>query len=171
MKTLIVYSSLTGNTKKVAEAIAAVLPGCDLLPVEEAPASVEGYDLVALGYWVDRGMPDGRTRTWLGGVKNARLAFFGTLGAWPDSDHAKECMKKGEELALVPERGNEVYGSWLCQGKIDPRVLEAMARMAGNVHPMTPERKARIEEAAKHPDEDDCRRAQAFFRGILEKMN
>ena len=80
-------------------------------------------------------------------------------------------MKKGEELALVPERGNEVYGSWLCQGKIDPRVLEAMARMAGNVHPMTPERKARIEEAAKHPDEDDCRRAQAFFRGILEKMN
>ena len=53
MKTLIVYSSLTGNTKKVAEAIAAVLPGCDLLPVEEAPASVEGYDLVALGYWVD----------------------------------------------------------------------------------------------------------------------
>ena len=145
MKTLIVYSSLTGNTKKVAEAIAAVLPGCDLLPVE--------------------------TRTWLGGVKNARLAFFGTLGAWPDSDHAKECMKKGEELALVPERGNKVYGSWLCQGKIDPRVLEAMARMAGNVHPMTPERKARIEEAAKHPDEDDCRRAQAFFRGILEKMN
>ena len=170
MKTLIVYSSLTGNTKKVAEAIAAVLPGCDLLPVEEAPASVEGYDLVALGYWVDRGMPDGRTRTWLGGVKNARLAFFGTLGAWPDSDHAKECMKKGEELALVPERGNEVYGSWLCQGKIDPKVLEVMARVAGGAHPMTEERRARIQEAAKHPDDDDCRRAQDFARLALERI-
>ena len=59
MKTLIVYSSLTGNTKKVAEAIAAVLPGCDLLPVEEAPASVEGYDLVALGAGETEFFPQG----------------------------------------------------------------------------------------------------------------
>ena len=170
MKTLVVYSSLTGNTKKVAQAVASVLPGCNLVPVEDAPASAEGYDLVALGYWVDKGMPDGRARAWLEGVENAPLAFFGTLGAWPDSDHAKECMKKGEELALEPARGNRVYGSWLCQGKIDPKVLEVMAKMAGNVHPMTPERKARIEEASRHPDDEDCRRAQEFFCNILEKL-
>lgn len=170
MKTLVVYSSRTGNTKKVAEAVSSVLPECDLVPVEQAPASVEGYDFVALGYWVDRGMPDGRARAWLEGVKNARLAFFGTLGAWPDSDHAKECMAAGEAMALEPERGNSVHGSWLCQGRIDPNVLEAMAKMAGNVHPMTPERRARIEEAAKHPDADDCRRAQAFFRGVMETL-
>ena len=170
MKTLVVYSTLTGNTKKVAEAVASVLPECDLLSVEQAPSSVEDYDLVALGYWVDRGLPDGRARAWLERLKNAKLAFFGTLGAWPDSDHAKECMAKGEAMALEPERGNTVYGSWLCQGKIDPKVLEVMAKMAGNVHPMTPERVARIEEAAKHPDEEDCRRAQEFFRTVLEKI-
>ena len=160
MKTLVIYSSLTGNTKKVAEAMAEVMPECTVLPVEEAPASVQEYDLVAVGYWVDKGMPDGKTRSWLGGVENARLAFFGTLGAWPDSDHAKECMAHGEKLALEPERGNTVLGSWLCQGRIDPRILEVMAKMAGNIHPMTEERRARIAEAAKHPDDDDCRRAQ-----------
>lgn len=170
MKSLVVYSSLTGNTKKVAEAVASVLPDCDLFPVEQAPASAEGYDFVVLGYWTDRGMPDSKARLWLEGVRNARLAFFGTLGAWPDSDHAKNCMKKGEELALEPARGNTVYGSWLCQGKIDPKVLEVMAKMAGNVHPMTPERKARIEEAAKHPNNKDCLHAQEFFRSILEKL-
>lgn len=170
MKTLVVYSSLTGNTKKVAQAVSSVLPECDMFPVEEAPSSVEGYDLVALGYWVDKGMPDGRSRAWLEGIRNARLAFFGTLGAWPDSDHAKECMKKGEALALEPDRGNSVCGSWLCQGRIDPKVLEVMARMAGNVHPMTPERKAHIEEAARHPDDGDCRRAQEFFRNILDSL-
>ena len=170
MKTLVVYSSRTGNTKKVAQAMAEVMPGCELLPVEEAPSSVDQYDVVAVGYWVDRGMPDAATRAWLEGVRNARLAFFGTLGAWPDSDHARECMARGEALALEPARGNVVLGSWLCQGKIDPKILEVMAKMAGNVHPMTPERRARIEEAAKHPDENDCRRAQEFFRTVLEKV-
>lgn len=168
MKTLVIYSSLTGNTKKVAEAMAEVMPECTVLPVEEAPASVQEYDLVAVGYWVDKGMPDGKTRSWLGGVENARLAFFGTLGAWPDSDHAKECMAHGEKFALEPERGNTVLGSWLCQGRIDPRILEVMAKMAGNIHPMTEERRARIAEAAKHPDDDDCRRAQDFIRRMLK---
>lgn len=168
MKTLVIYSSLTGNTKKVAEAMAEVMPECTVLPVEEAPASVQEYDLVAVGYWVDKGMPDGKTRSWLGGVENARLAFFGTLGAWPDSDHAKECMAHGEKLALEPERGNTVLGSWLCQGRIDPRILEVMAKMAGNIHPMTEERRARIAEAAKHPDDDDCRRAQDFILRMLK---
>ncbi len=170
MRTLVVYSSRTGNTKKVAQSIAAVLPECDLVPVEEAPVSVEKYDLVALGYWVDKGMPDGKAREWLAGVHHAHLAFFGTLGAWPDSDHARECMAKGEAMALEPARGNTVHGSWLCQGRIDPKVLEMMAKMAGDVHPMTPERKARIKEAAKHPDAEDCRRAQEFFCNILKEM-
>ena len=43
MKALVVYSSRTGNTRKIAEAIAAVLPGCEIHPVESAPAP-EGYD-------------------------------------------------------------------------------------------------------------------------------
>jgi flavodoxin len=170
MKTLVVYSTLTGNTKKVAESIAEIMPECTLLPVQDAPASAEGYDLVAVGYWVDKGMPDGKTRAWLENLSNTCVAFFGTLGAWPDSDHAKECMAKGERLALEPSRGNTVLGSWLCQGRIDPHILEVMAKMAGNVHPMTEERKARIAEAAKHPDEDDCRRAQEFFRQILSRI-
>ena len=169
MKALVVYSSLTGNTKKVAQAVASVMPECTVVAVEQAPASVEEYDLVAVGYWVDRGMPDARTRTWLEGVEHTRLVFFGTLGAWPDSDHAKECMARGENMALNPPRGNTVLGSWLCQGKIDPKVLKVMASMAASAHPMTPERRARIEEAAKHPDDEDCRRAQEFMVAMLER--
>ena len=41
-----------------------------------------------------------------------------------------------------------------------------MQKMASDVHPMTPERKARLEEAAKHPDEADCLRAQEAFKGV-----
>ena len=143
MKALVVYSSRTGNTRKIAEAIAAVLPGCEIHPVESAPAP-EGYDLVAVGYWVDKGMPDAQAKAYLETVRDAKVALFGTLGAWPDSDHARDCIAQGEALVNAPERRNKVLGTYLCQGKVDPKIVAMMQKMASDVHPMTPERKAAI---------------------------
>ena len=165
MKSLIVYSSLTGNTKKVAEAIAEIIPGSEIYPVENAP-SPEGYDFIALGYWVDKGMPSKQCLDYLAGIKNKKLALFGTLGAWPDSDHAKECMEKSEALA-ADGTNNTVLGSFLCQGKVDPKIIEMMQKHASAAHPMTPERIARIEEAKKHPDQQDCLNAQKAFKDFF----
>ena len=161
MKALVVYSSRTGNTRKIAEAIAAVLPGCELYPVESAPAP-EGYDLVAVGYWVDKGMPDAQAKAYLETVRDAKVALFGTLGAWPDSDHARDCIAQGEALVNAPERRNKVLGTYLCQGKVDPKIVAMMQKMASDVHPMTPER--------KDPDEADCLRAQEAFKGFAEQV-
>ena len=59
MKAIVLYSSRTGNTQKVAAAIRQGLPAdTPCLPVSEAPASLAAYDCVFLGYWVDRGLPD-----------------------------------------------------------------------------------------------------------------
>lgn len=169
MKSLVVYSSRTGNTRKIAEAIAAVFPGCELYSVESAPAP-EGYELVAIGYWVDKGMPDAEAKTYLETVRNTNVALFGTLGAWPDSEHAKDCVVQGEALVNAPERRNKVLGTYLCQGKVDPKVIAMMQKMAASAHPMTPERKARLEEAAKHPDEADCLQAQEVFKAFAEQV-
>lgn len=170
MKTLVLYSSLTGNTKKVAEAVAQVLPDCELHPLDDAPASLDGYGLVAVGWWAAKGLPDVKTREWLKTVKDARLAFFGTLGARPDSPHARDCMVKAEELALFPERGNTVFGTWMCQGRIDDKVYEVMKRLDLEVHRDMLKDSSRFDEAAKHPDEADLLSAQLFFQGILAKM-
>lgn len=168
MKTLVVFSSLTGNTEKVCRAAAELIPDCDVYPVSEAPGP-EGYDLVAVGFWVDKGMPDKKSIDYLKSINDAKVALLGTLGAWPDSEHAKECIQKGE--ALLDGRNNAVLGTFLCQGKVDPKVIEMMQKMFGNAHPMTEERKARLAEAAKHPDEKDCEDARTFLRGIWEKIN
>lgn len=136
--------------------------------MESAPAP-EGYDLVAVGYWVDKGMPDAQAKAYLETVRDAKVALFGTLGAWPDSDHARDCIAQGEALVNAPERRNKVLGTYLCQGKVDPKIVAMMQKMASDVHPMTPERKARLEEAAKHPDEADCLRAHEAFKGFAEQ--
>ena len=56
MKACIVYSSCTGNTRKVAEALAET-SGIACFAVRHAP-NPDDYDLLALGFWVRKGLPD-----------------------------------------------------------------------------------------------------------------
>ncbi|MDR1051668.1 MAG: flavodoxin family protein [Deltaproteobacteria bacterium] len=169
MDTLIVYSSLTGNTEKVAGAIHGAIEGSTLCKVGEAP-DAEGFELVVVGFWVDRGEPDAKTKAFLEKVKNKKTAFFFTLGAYPHSEHADDVARVTGEL--LAGNGNTVLGSYRCQGKVDPVLLERMKKMLPPDHPhaqMTDERKARLEEAARHPNEDDCRAAAAFAAETLKK--
>jgi len=58
MKLLVTYSSRTGNTKKVAEAIISIMPAVtEIYPVEEAPPP-QGYDFIVFGFWVNRETAD-----------------------------------------------------------------------------------------------------------------
>jgi flavodoxin len=169
MKTLIVYTSLTGNTKKVAEAIAQAIGNSDLYPIAECPDPTD-YPLVLVGFWVDRGQADAKTQAFLSELKNKSLAIFFTLGAYPDSPHADEVVKVTEELLLKGD--NELLGSFRCQGKVDPALLERMKKMLPPDHPhamMTDERKARLEEAAKHPNDEDLMKAKAFADDVWHK--
>jgi flavodoxin len=167
MKSLVVYSSRTGNTRKIAEAIHSVMPeGTQLSAVENAP-DPEGYDFLALGFWVDKGAPDTAMALYMEEVRGKSVGLFGTLGAWPDSDHARESMQR----AVDRVEGNTVLGTFLCQGKVDPKLLAAMAKMGEkSPHPMTEERKARLEEAARHPNEDDCEQARKVFAEIVGQL-
>ena len=97
-KSLVVYSSLTGNTKKVAEAVQSVIPNCDIFPVENAPENLDDYYFVSVGYWVDRGLPDAISKKFIKSLKNMNVALFGTLGAYPDSPHALGCIRDSEAM-------------------------------------------------------------------------
>ncbi len=167
MKVLVTWSSKTGNTRAVGESLAEVCPAeTTLCPIAEAPAGGGDYDLVVLGYWVDKGMPNKECRDYLKGLSGKRIAFFGTLGAYPDSQHARDCMAKAAELAAA----NEICGSFICQGKVDPALLEKMAKMPNNPHVMTEERKARIEEAKKHPNEEDFANARSWLQQVFSEL-
>ena len=127
-----------------------------------------GYDLVIAGYWVDRGAPDAKMKQWLGSLTGGRVAVFATLGARADSDHAAKCLEAGK--ALAGERGAMVVGGFICQGKVDPALVEMMKGMfpAGHPHAMTPERLAGIAEAAEHPNAEDLRAARDYFTALVE---
>lgn len=166
MKTLVVYSSLTGNTKMIAESIAEAIPGCDLKAVEELPAA-DAYDIVFTGFWVDRGHADDKMLAYMETVRNKKVAPFFTLGAWPDSDHADHVFEDTKGRL----ENNKILSHYRCQGKVDPKLLERMKTMTNNPHPSSPEREARLKEAAKHPDVNDCARAKAFAKAVMDEVN
>jgi hypothetical protein len=49
MSALVVYESVYGNTRAIAEAIAEGLGGAEVTPVHEAPGRPEGIDLLVVG--------------------------------------------------------------------------------------------------------------------------
>ena len=60
----ILFSSVTGNTRKLAETIRQVLPeeNCDYFGMVEGeiPSSITLY----IGFWIDRGMAPGSGHPW-----------------------------------------------------------------------------------------------------------
>ena len=167
MRYAVVYSSVTGNTRTVAEAIHRIMPvGTDLYPVQKAPDPAD-VDFLALGFWVHRAKPDPRMLRYMEKLRGKRVGIFGTLAAYPDSEHARQVIAAACDCLA----GNTIVGSFLCQGRLAPKRMEQRMQngSANGNHPMTPERRARLLEAANHPNAEDFAMAQAVFSGFLQK--
>ena len=162
MKTLIVYSSKTGNTRKVAQAIHLALPDAELSRVEMAPHP-DDYDLILLGFWVENGAADEKTQDYMKRLENKKVGLFGTLGAYPDSKHANECL--AATAALIPDC--EVIGRFVYQGAIDPELIEWMQTLPKDhgYGPTESRRKLWI-DAASHPDDNDLKKAADWARDV-----
>lgn len=168
MKIAVIYSSKTGNTKKIAQAIHQALPqDTQFHAIEKAPDPSE-FDLIFMGYWVDKGTADGKAINYMKTITNQKVATFSTLGAYPDSDHGKTSLVNavtcfGENCKVVDQ--------YICQGAIDPKFIEWMEKLPKD-HSHAPDemRRKRWAEAASHPDQNDLDHAATFAKQVLAKF-
>ncbi len=167
MKVLIAVSSKTGNTRKIAEALHASVPEAELYNVEDAP-SPKSFDLIFIGFWVDRGTADQKARNYIEQITKKRVAIFGTLGAYPDSNHAAKSLDNVEKL--LPDC--TVVDRYICQGAIAPELIERMSKLPAE-HPHSPDdaRRKRWQDAKSHPDENDCKTAAAWAKAVVQKVD
>jgi flavodoxin len=138
MCTRVVYQSTTGNTKKVAEAIANAV-GCIAEPVSAATVN-EPVDMLFLGASIHAKDVDPSVRKFIGGLDATlvkRVTVFGT-GFDESRDKAVGIMKD-----LLARRGIAVTDKcYFCLGKF----------VLFNRH---------------HPDTQDLTGAEEFARGVL----
>lgn len=169
MKKLIVVSSRTGNTLKVANAIYEELSECDLVKTEKllsldnSKINTDDYDVIIAGFWLDAGHIDDFSEQFIPSVKNKKVILFGTLGGDPKSDGANVIMDRTIESL---DKSCILLGHFWIQGKIALDVIELMYSHQPDLKD-NKEHQERLKRASSHPDENDLKKAVGLVRKLL----
>ena len=160
-KWAVIYSSVTGNTRTIAEAIAEQAGDADVFCVQDAPEDLSSYEVVALGYWLRLMLK------YLPKVRDAQVVFFQTHGTSPTSEHAITSFARAG-YNLGP--GCTILGTFGCRGKINPAML-AKRKNAGPDDPHGgPQSMERWKLASTHPDAQDIADAKDLVDRMKHKM-
>lgn len=170
MSVLIAYSSKTGNTKMIAEEILKVFHGeADLCRIEDAP-NPDPYDVVIVGFWVDKGSINLEAANYLKKIRDKKVAVFATIGSNPTWKHSKDSFASGIKLI---DASNEILGSYLCQGKVPYALIEQLLKR----YPMSQAQgqvnidwQAIYEEGKTHPDAADLAKTREVFSAIRQNI-
>jgi flavodoxin len=158
-KILITYFSLTGNTKRVAEAIHDALEGDKtILPVDEVQ-ELDEYTLIFIGFPVHSHSVPFKIESLLKGIpQGKKIALFSTHGAITGSHLSQEAL----EHAVVTASQTKVLGTFSCRGKISSQALDVLSK--------SPEHTTWAEmapSAQTHPDEGDLVDARTFAKRMM----
>lgn len=172
MKVQIIYSSLSGCTKRLAEGI------CEGLNVEEKElfdlnngAPEPDGDVILLGYWVDKGGPNAQMKAFMEKVEGRNVGVFCTLGFWADSTHAQGSLHNGVELLKAK---NTIIGGYVCNGALSQKMIEAFRARTSGPHSANPASEARWEIMKAHPTQNEIALAAERFNErilMLKKMD
>lgn len=167
MKILVTYSSSTGSTKRLAEGIYEGLDQFDrtIMPIKEV-TSLDEYDMVLVGYWVDKAAPNAEAKAFLETIEGKKVGLFATLAFWPDTEHAWNSLVNGE--ILVKEK-NTIVAKYICQGALSDKLIAMFEKFpADNPHAVTEEKRKRYAVSKLHPSVADIARASELFRERIE---
>lgn len=171
-KWLIVYSSNTGNTRQIADAMHQKLSEgiADIYTIKEITDdfSFDDYDIIAVGYWLTRGGPDMQVQKLLKRLENKHVVFFQTHGTEKYSEHSITAFARA---ASYLGDNCDVLGTFACQGKINPVLLNrARAASDDDPHAANERNMKRWANAAQHPNNADLKDAGIFIDAMQRKI-
>jgi flavodoxin len=126
MKVLVTYKSLTGNTKKIAEAIYSEIKDESEIKLFQEVDSLDGYDLIFVGCPIEFFGAGKATKRWFNkNLNGKRIALFCTHGApefAPGVPMWTDALK-----AAASDAGAEIVNFFNCQGELSQEVLDMMS--------------------------------------------
>ena len=176
MKILLAYSSKTKNTKKVAEAIYQQVKDqadVDLLDIKKQRKKLEKeYDFYILGAWTDKTNANKNMQRFVDvqGIHNKDVALFLTCGVPREHYHADDSINN--YIDFMKERNNRIHETFVCQGKVDPKVMIVFKILAWHdpnfIHKITPDLADMVKESRSPPDNKDLLDAQNCFNNLIK---
>lgn len=171
MKVLITFFSQTGNTKKIAEAMAETLNEgeVDIKPIENVDASkLKSYDVVFLGSGVYASRVD---RSLLKLVKQAptlpkNVAYFCTHASL---ELYQNPFKK--ITTLIEKTGAKILGQFDCVGENLGIPEEKQRQMLEKLPPKQKEKALKDKHKIKgRPNQEDLKDAKEFILSLIETL-
>ncbi len=171
MNYMIVYSSFTGNTKIIADAIKDALRDtrCTYCGEIEGSKSYDA-DILFVGFCVHKGSCTDEIKLYLELLEDQKIALFGTAGFGGSKSYFESILEK---VKVHIPKSNEIIGSFMCQGKMTENVLKRYSKLLeekpgdSKILDMI----NNYNNALSHPDENDIAKAQAFAKNILSGFN
>ncbi len=164
----IVYSSKTGNTKKLAETIYNFLPQneCEYYGAVD---KIDGKlsDVIYIGFWTEKGNADSLTVEFLNKLKGKKIFLFGTAG-YGESEKYFDGIINNVKKNI--DSSNTVIGTFMCQGKMPLSVRERYKKMKeqNNVSFNVDNLIANFDKALSHPNENDLKTLEQIVKKYLE---
>lgn len=162
----IVYSSRTGNTASLAEALRSALPAEGCVYFGAPGGDIPAADAVFAGFWTDKGDCDGDAARYLETLHCKRIFLFGTAGFGGSDRYFDAILTRVR--AHLPEDSAE-GGTYMCQGRMPQAVRRRYEAMA-----QTDPQKARpmlenFDAAMSHPDNRDRMHLSEAALAFLKK--
>ena len=159
----IVFSSLTGNTKMLADAIHEALPKEDCEYFGVGKAEELRSEVIYVGFWTDKGTADAAILEFLEQLHGKKVFLFGTAGFGGSEGYFNKILKTVQKSL---DRSNTLIGSFMCQGKMPLSVrqrYEAMKKQPIHM-PNLDMLIENFDKALSHPDADDLARLKQAVR-------
>lgn len=151
----ILFSSMTGNTKMLADAIADVLPKENCEVFGKTGEKMPETEMLYIGFWTDKGNADAATLELLKVLTNKKIFLFGTAGFGVSDEYFQKVLGNVRQAI---DGSNEIVGEYMCQGKMPQAVRDRYVKMKEDPEHMPPNVDTLIENfdlALSHPDEAD----------------
>ena len=153
----VVYNSLTGNTKLLADTIKNVLPNNN------------NDGIVFVGFWTDKGNADSKTIEYLKLLRNKKIFLFGTCGFGGSEAYFERILTNVKSNI---DSSNEVIGEYMCQGKMPESVRNRYLKMkeSDNCPPNIDVLIDNFDRALSHPDEKDLEKLSQIVLQTLTNV-
>ena len=142
----IVYSSVTGNTEKLAKAIKNHIGACYFgKPSNEALEA----DVIFVGFWATKNSCSADIQRFIEKMANKKVFIFGTVGYDNTPAYFEEILNNVK--SLVPA-SNTIIAAYACQGKVSEKKQEQLKEAVPEKYEAI---KDNLAESIHHPNEKD----------------
>ena len=165
----IIYSTITGNAFKLADAIKSEVPNY-LGPYNIRYVNdeiINEFDTFVILYWCNKGTLDQDSLDLISKLSNKKIFILGTMGSSPSSPYGHLVFNNVNKLV---SQNNELIGNYLCQGAIDMNRTYKRTKLPKDSRGYLPiEMWEQQKESLTHPDSLDLYNAKEAVKKAFNK--